>query len=59
MENVYIKTLIGGTSVMDDIEQLRTPPHIIIGTPGRTFDMIKKKKINMLSIKIIYIRRSR
>ena len=55
MENVYIKTLIGGTSVMDDIEQLRTPPHIIIGTPGRTFDMIKRKKINMLSIKLFIL----
>ena len=55
MENVSVKTLIGGTSVMDDIEQLRNPPHIIIGTPGRIFDMIKRKKINMLSIKLFIL----
>lgn len=55
MENVYVKTLIGGTSVMNDIEDLRTPPHIIVGTPGRTFDMIKRKKINMLSIKLFIL----
>lgn len=55
MENVYVKTLIGGTSVMNDIEDLKTPPHIIVGTPGRTFDMIKRKKINMLSIKLFIL----
>lgn len=55
MDNVYIKTLIGGTSVSDDIEKLKTPPHIIIGTPGRTFDMIKRNKINMLSIKLFIL----
>ncbi len=55
MDNVYIKTLIGGTSVSNDIEKLKTPPHIIIGTPGRTFDMIKRNKINMLSIKLFIL----
>lgn len=55
MDNVYIKTLIGGTSVSDDIEKLKTPPHVIIGTPGRTFDMIKRNKINMLSIKLFIL----
>lgn len=55
MDNVYIKTLIGGTSVSNDIEKLKTPPHIIIGTPGRTFDMIKRNKIKMLSIKLFIL----
>lgn len=55
MENVNIKTLIGGTSVSNDIEELKKPPHIIIGTPGRTFDMIKRNKINMLSIKLFIL----
>ena len=50
IENITIKTLIGGTSVNEDIEYLKTPPHIIIGTPGRIFDMIKRKRINMTSL---------
>ena len=44
MDDVIIKTLIGGTSVPKDIEELKICPHIIIGTPGRIFDMIKRKK---------------
>lgn len=55
MDNVSIKTLIGGTSVTNDIEELKVPPHIIIGTPGRIYDMIKRRKINMLSIKLFIL----
>jgi translation initiation factor 4A len=55
IENITIKTLIGGTSVNEDIEYLKTPPHIIIGTPGRIFDMIKRKKINMTSIQLFIL----
>ena len=55
MENVSIKTLIGGTSVASDIEDLKSPPHIIVGTPGRIYDMIKRKKIDMLSIQLFIL----
>ena len=55
MENVSIKTLIGGTSVANDIEDLKSPPHIIVGTPGRIYDMIKRKKIDMLSIQLFIL----
>jgi len=55
MDDVIIKTLIGGTSVLKDIEELKICPHIIIGTPGRIFDMIKRKKINMHTIKLFIL----
>tara|TARA_Y100000992_G_scaffold302700_1_gene278577 strand:- start:9487 stop:10623 length:1137 start_codon:yes stop_codon:yes gene_type:complete len=55
MENVSIKILVGGTSVANDIEDLKSPPHIIIGTPGRIYDMIKRKKINMLTIQLFIL----
>ena len=43
IENLNIKLLVGGTSVNDDIKYLsNTNPHVIIGTPGRVFDMIKR-----------------
>lgn len=53
MEDVTTKLLVGGTSVNDDIKYLSTTnPHIIIGTPGRVFDMIKRKKINLYTVKL-------
>ena len=37
---------IGGTSVRTDIHTLRTaPPHVIVGTPGRVYDMIRREAL--------------
>ena len=38
--------LIGGTNVGEDIRALESnPPHIVVGTPGRVFDMIARKAL--------------
>jgi len=38
---------IGGTSVRDDIDKLRVGQHLVVGTPGRVFDMISKKNLRI------------
>ena len=56
MNDLRIKTLIGGTSVNDDIRDLReNVPHIIIGSTGRVNDMIHRQHINMNNIKIFVL----
>lgn len=53
MKGLIIKTFIGGTSVNEDIEYLKkNTPHIIVGTPGRIYDMIKREYINPSYLKI-------
>jgi ATP-dependent RNA helicase RhlE len=37
--------LIGGTSVERDIDKLKRPAHIIIGTPGRLADMVRQRAL--------------
>lgn len=34
---------IGGTNVRDDIAKLEKGAHVLVGTPGRVFDMISRK----------------
>ncbi len=34
---------IGGTSVREDMHKLDVGQHIVVGTPGRVFDMISRK----------------
>merc|ERR1719355_287055 len=41
---------IGGTSVRDDIDRLREGQHMVVGTPGRVFDMIGKRHLRMESL---------
>ncbi len=37
---------IGGTSVREDISRLEKGVHVIVGTPGRVFDMITRRHIS-------------
>jgi translation initiation factor 4A len=38
---------IGGTSVRDDIDKLREGQHLVVGTPGRVYDMIGKRHLRV------------
>ena len=42
---------IGGTKVRDDIEKLREGVQVVVGTPGRVFDMIKRDVLSTRYIK--------
>lgn len=54
--NVRIKTIIGGTSIQQDMKELReTPPHIIVGTAGRVYDMICRKYLLVDNIRIFVL----
>lgn len=43
---LVVKTLLGGTSIRDDVQNMReNVPHIIVGCVGRVFDMLSKGHI--------------
>jgi len=42
---------IGGTSVREDMRKLDVGQHIVVGTPGRVFDMISRKVLRANDIK--------
>jgi len=51
-----VKLLVGGTSVRDDIRDLQENiPHIIVGTPGRVYDMLRSDAINSINIKLLVL----
>lgn len=46
------RTCIGGTAVKDDVEVFRNEtPHVVVGTPGRVYDMIQRRALGTTSIK--------
>jgi len=49
--NIKCHACIGGTSIRDDIDKLRQGTHLIVGTPGRVYDMIGKKHLRVDDIK--------
>jgi translation initiation factor 4A len=56
MDGLNVKTIIGGSSIDHDIESMKKdPPHIIVGCPGRVFDMIRRRHINANNLKLVIL----
>jgi translation initiation factor 4A len=46
---------IGGTAVRDDIRTLERGVHIVVGTPGRVFDMISRDHLSTQALKLLIL----
>lgn len=56
MAGIRIKTVIGGSSIDEDANQMReNHPHIIVGCPGRVYDMIRRRHINANKLKLVIL----
>ena len=56
LNGLRVKTLIGGTSIQEDAEDIRNAcPHIIVGSAGRIHDMFRRKYINGRDIQILVL----
>ncbi len=53
--NITLACIIGGTSIRDNIEKLSKNPQIIIGTPGRLYDMIYQNRLYTKYIKLLVV----
>ncbi|XP_038051271.1 ATP-dependent RNA helicase eIF4A-like [Patiria miniata] len=53
--NAECMACIGGTNVQSNIAKLAAGMHIVVGTPGRVFDMIGRKALNTEYIKIFVL----
>jgi ATP-dependent RNA helicase len=51
--NVQTHTCIGGKSIGEDIRVLEKGVHVVTGTPGRVFDMIKRKNLRTKQLKML------
>lgn len=53
MEGLRIKTLVGGTNVNQDVYELKhNTPHLVVGCTGRIYDMVKRRALNMRTLKL-------
>lgn len=52
--NVSCHACIGGTSVGEDIRKLEAGQQVVSGTPGRVFDMIRRRNLRTKDIKVSY-----
>jgi translation initiation factor 4A len=56
MKNIRIKTMLGKTSIEEDIEALKeNVPQIIVGCPGRILDFIERGIINLNNLESVVL----
>lgn len=55
MPDVRIQAFIGGTNVREDIRLAGTGPHVVIGTPGRVQDLIKRRALSLRQIRLFVL----
>ncbi|XP_031624211.1 eukaryotic initiation factor 4A-like isoform X2 [Contarinia nasturtii] len=53
--NAECLACIGGTNVNEDMRKLDMGTHIVVGTPGRVYDMISRKVLRTKSIKLFVL----
>jgi ATP-dependent RNA helicase RhlE len=52
---LYSECLIGGTDVRKDLQKLKKPYHIVIGTPGRITDMVRQRAIDLTNFSTLVL----
>ncbi|EIM23544.1 DEAD-domain-containing protein [Wallemia mellicola CBS 633.66] len=53
--SVQCHACIGGTSVGEDIRKLDYGQHVVSGTPGRVYDMIRRRNLRTRNIKMLIL----
>ncbi|MFY0606741.1 MAG: DEAD/DEAH box helicase [Cyclobacteriaceae bacterium] len=52
---VNIEVVYGGAPIMNQIKALRRPTQIVVATPGRLIDLIKRKSIKLDDVKYVVL----
>ncbi len=52
---IRLNLSVGGISVRDNMDSLKSNPHIVIGTPGRILDMLNKTSLDREFIKMLIL----
>ena len=56
LNGLKIQTLVGGSPIDEDITSLKTnTPHILVGCPGRVYDMMRRNQFDAKKIKIVIL----
>lgn len=53
--NVQTHACVGGTKVSEDVKKLEHGQHVVSGTPGRVYDMIKRRVLRTRQLKMLIL----
>jgi len=53
--SINVEVVYGGAAITNQIKALKKPTQIVVATPGRLLDLIKRKAINLSAIKYLVL----
>lgn len=53
--NISVTAVYGGTSIVEQIRELRRGSHIVVATPGRLIDLIERKAVDLEQIHYVVL----
>lgn len=54
-DEISAKLIVGGTDRLRTIGKLKTQPQIVVGTPGRIFDMVEEQALKIYTSEILVV----
>ena len=54
-KGVKVRSVYGGSSIEKQIKALKSGAHIVVGTPGRLLDLIKRKALKLDQIETLIL----
>lgn len=54
-KELKVNAFYGGANISEQLKALKKGVHIVVGTPGRTLDLIKRKALNISNIKYLVL----
>jgi len=53
--DIKVHACVGGTAVREDVRILQDGVHVVVGTPGRVYDMISRRSLTLDSVKLFVL----
>ena len=54
-EKIFTEAVYGGEPIDRQIDRLKRPTHILVATPGRLIDLLKRKALDLSAVKTIIL----
>ncbi len=54
-EKIFTEAVYGGAKIDDQISALQRPTHIVVATPGRLIDLVKRKAVDITNVKTVIL----
>ena len=54
-EKIFTEAVYGGAKIENQINALRRPTHIVVATPGRLLDLVRRKAVDLRQVKTVIL----